>query len=79
MPCVVGDTVGDPFKDTQFGGAQPDHQIHHVVRIAGGVAGGQSHGSQGAAFTTILAAVFFVIALVFVYRSFYGMRIESKD
>ena len=27
--------------------------------------------------TTALAAIFFVIALVFVYRSFYGMRIES--
>ena len=32
---------------------------------------------QGAAFTTILAAVFFVVSAVFVYRSFYGMRIES--
>jgi K(+)-stimulated pyrophosphate-energized sodium pump len=32
---------------------------------------------QGNAFTTALAAVFFVISAVFVYRSFYGMRIES--
>jgi len=34
---------------------------------------------QGAPLTTALAAVFFVISAVFVYRSFYGMRIESKD
>jgi K(+)-stimulated pyrophosphate-energized sodium pump len=32
---------------------------------------------QGNAFTTVLAAIFFVISAVFVYRSFYGMRIES--
>jgi len=33
---------------------------------------------QGTGLTTALAAVFFLIALVFVYRSFYGMRIESQ-
>jgi K(+)-stimulated pyrophosphate-energized sodium pump len=33
---------------------------------------------QGAALTTGLAAVFFAISVVFVYRSFYSMRIESK-
>ena len=32
---------------------------------------------QGNGFTTTLAAVFFVISAIFVYRSFYGMRIES--
>jgi K(+)-stimulated pyrophosphate-energized sodium pump len=32
---------------------------------------------QGGAFTTGLAAVFFAVSVVFVYRSFYGMRIES--
>ncbi len=34
---------------------------------------------QGAALTTGLAVVFFAVSVVFVYRSFYGMRIESKD
>ena len=34
---------------------------------------------QGATLTTVLAAIFFLISVVFVYRSFYGMRIESKD
>jgi K(+)-stimulated pyrophosphate-energized sodium pump len=32
---------------------------------------------QGNAFTTALAVVFFLVSVVFVYRSFYGMRIES--
>jgi len=32
---------------------------------------------QGNAFTTMLAAIFFLISLFFVYRSFYGMRIET--
>ena len=30
-------------------------------------------------FTTILAAVFFAVSVYFVYRSFYGMRIESEE
>jgi K(+)-stimulated pyrophosphate-energized sodium pump len=33
---------------------------------------------QGSSFTNILAAVFLAIAIFFVYRSFYGMRIESN-
>jgi K(+)-stimulated pyrophosphate-energized sodium pump len=33
---------------------------------------------QSAVFTDVLAAVFLAIALFFVYRSFYGMRIERK-
>jgi K(+)-stimulated pyrophosphate-energized sodium pump len=34
---------------------------------------------QGAGITHVLAAVFFAVALVFVYRSFYGMRIEAVE
>ena len=33
---------------------------------------------QGSGFSHMLAAVFFVVSVFFVYRSFYGMRIESK-
>ena len=36
---VVGDTVGDPFKDTSIGGDEPDHQVHHPVRAPRGRAG----------------------------------------
>jgi K(+)-stimulated pyrophosphate-energized sodium pump len=34
---------------------------------------------QGSLLTTVLAAIFFAVSVVFVYRSFYNMRIESKD
>ena len=74
---MVGDTVGDPFKDTQLGGAQPDHQVHDPVRPAGGGAGGVAHQGAGRGVTHVLAAVFLAVALFFVYRSFYGMRIEA--
>ncbi len=40
--CVVGDTVGDPFKDTSSRGPQPDHQVHHAVRPAGRQPRGQT-------------------------------------
>ena len=59
-------------------GAEPGHQVHDAVRTAGGSAGGQSGcGCRGPWLTHGLAAVFFVISMVFVYRSFYGMRIGS--
>ena len=58
-----------------FGGDESDHQVHYAVRIAGGGAGGAVDATSGAAFAHILAVVFFAISFVFVYRSFYGMRI----
>jgi K(+)-stimulated pyrophosphate-energized sodium pump len=71
--CVVGDTVGDPFKDTSSVAMNPIIKFTTLfgllaVELAIGLAPGTS---------TALAAVFFAISLVFVYRSFYGMRIES--
>ncbi len=36
---VIGDTVGDPFKDTSSVAHEPDHQVHHPVRLAGRRAG----------------------------------------
>ena len=44
---VVGDTVGDPFKDTSLGRAQPDHQVHDAVRAAGGGARRVAHQRAG--------------------------------
>jgi K(+)-stimulated pyrophosphate-energized sodium pump len=77
--CVIGDTVGDPFKDTSSVALNPIIKFTTLfgllaVSLAVELTGADG---KGAALTTGLAAVFFVISAVFVYRSFYGMRIES--
>jgi K(+)-stimulated pyrophosphate-energized sodium pump len=78
--CVVGDTVGDPFKDTSSVALNPIIKFTTLfgllaVSLAVNLTG---PNNEGANLTTGLAAVFFVISAYFVYRSFYGMRIESK-
>jgi K(+)-stimulated pyrophosphate-energized sodium pump len=77
--CVVGDTVGDPFKDTSSVALNPIIKFTTLFGLLAVSLAVNLTAKQGAAFTTILAAVFFVVSAVFVYRSFYGMRIESKD
>jgi K(+)-stimulated pyrophosphate-energized sodium pump len=71
---VVGDTVGDPFKDTSSVAMNP---IIKFTTLFGLLAVELAIGIDKTT-TTALAAVFFVISAVFVWRSFYGMRIESK-
>ena len=79
--CVIGDTVGDPFKDTSSVALNPIIKFTTLfgllaVNLAVHLSG--EHGENNA-LTTALAVVFFAVSVVFVYRSFYGMRIESKD
>ena len=74
---VVGDTVGDPFKDTSSVAMNP---IIKFTTLFGLLAVELSEGlrkTHGSVLTVTLSAVFFVIALTFVYRSFYGMRIKN--
>src|ERR1700734_4002929 len=71
--CVVGDTVGDPFKDTSSVAMNPIIKFTTLfgllaVELANDAANPLPHST-----TAPLAAIFFVIALVFVHRSFYGM------
>ena len=75
--AVVGDTVGDPFKDTSSVAMNP---IIKFTTLFGLLAvemavGFVAQGQQGLAWT--LAAVFLALNLFFVRRSFYGMRIEG--
>jgi K(+)-stimulated pyrophosphate-energized sodium pump len=75
--CVVGDTVGDPFKDTSSVALNPIIKFTTLFGLLAVSLAVDLTGKQGAGFTTALSAVFFVVSAVFVYRSFYGMRIES--
>jgi K(+)-stimulated pyrophosphate-energized sodium pump len=71
---VVGDTVGDPFKDTSSVAMNP---IIKFTTLFGLLAVELAVGMDKK-LSTGLALVFFLISAFFVWRSFYGMRIESK-
>ncbi len=69
---VVGDTVGDPFKDTSSVALNPTIKFTTLFGLlAIEIAIGLSRGLD-----TALAIIFFAIALVFLLRSFYDMRIS---
>jgi K(+)-stimulated pyrophosphate-energized sodium pump len=75
---VVGDTVGDPFKDTSSVALNPIIKFTTLFGLlAVELAVSLTH-DQGPTFTNILAAVFLLISIFFVWRSFYGMRIEKQ-
>jgi len=74
---VVGDTVGDPFKDTSSVALNPIIKFTTLFGLLAVSLAVSVTKQQGPALSLTLSAVFFVVALFFVYRSFYGMRIES--
>jgi K(+)-stimulated pyrophosphate-energized sodium pump len=76
--CVVGDTVGDPFKDTSSVALNPIIKFTTLFGLLA-VSLAVDLAKKNSMLTLGLSAAFFVISVVFVYRSFYGMRIESKD
>ncbi len=76
--CVVGDTVGDPFKDTSSVAMNPIIKFTTLFGLlAVELANDEAHPIPRET-TAVVAAVCFVVALVFVWRSFYGMRIDSS-
>jgi K(+)-stimulated pyrophosphate-energized sodium pump len=75
---VVGDTVGDPFKDTSSVAMNPVIKFTTLFGLLAVELAVQLTAEQGATLSHVLAAGFFVIALVFVWRSFYGMRIGAR-
>ena len=75
---IVGDTVGDPYKDTSSVALNPVIKFTTLFGLLA-VELAVSLGHQGfGVWTYVLAAVFFVAAAVFVWRSFYGMRITAS-
>jgi K(+)-stimulated pyrophosphate-energized sodium pump len=73
---VVGDTVGDPFKDTSSVAMNPIIKFTTLF----GLLATEIAIKMDSGLKIIIGALLFAIALVFVYRSFYGMRIpEEKE
>ncbi|HJR63895.1 MAG TPA: sodium-translocating pyrophosphatase [Gemmatimonadaceae bacterium] len=75
---VVGDTVGDPFKDTSSVALNPIIKFTTLFGLLAVELAVSLTLERGSTLGHVLAAVFLAIALFFVYRSFYGMRIESE-
>ncbi len=71
---VVGDTVGDPFKDTSSVSLNP---VIKFTTLFGLLATEIAVTMENSGLKIGLASVFLAIALFFVYRSFYGMRITG--
>ena len=74
---VVGDTVGDPFKDTSSVAMNPVIKFTTLFGLLAVELAVKLTAEAGAGLTLMLAAIFLVISMVFVHRSFYGMRIGS--
>jgi K(+)-stimulated pyrophosphate-energized sodium pump len=75
---VVGDTVGDPFKDTSSVAMNPVIKFTTLFGLLAVELGLKLGQSQGAGINRVLAAIFFAVSVFFVWRSFYGMRIGSE-
>jgi K(+)-stimulated pyrophosphate-energized sodium pump len=73
---VVGDTVGDPFKDTSSVALNPIIKFTTLFGLLA-VELAVSLRAQGSGLTSVLAVVFLIVSACFVYRSFYGMRIQN--
>jgi K(+)-stimulated pyrophosphate-energized sodium pump len=72
---VIGDTVGDPFKDTSSVSLNPVIKFTTLFGLLAVELAVKLTVTNGPTLTHILAAVFFAVSIYFVYRSFYGMRI----
>jgi K(+)-stimulated pyrophosphate-energized sodium pump len=74
---VVGDTVGDPFKDTSSVAMNPVIKFTTLFGLLAVELGVKLTADIGPQVSQFLAAVFFVVSMVFVWRSFYAMSIGS--
>jgi K(+)-stimulated pyrophosphate-energized sodium pump len=76
---VVGDTVGDPFKDTSSVAMNPVIKFTTLFGLLAVELGVQLADQYGSTLSIGLAALFLIASSTFVHRSFYGMRIRTKQ
>ena len=76
---VVGDTVGDPFKDTSSVALNPVIKFTTLFGLLAVELAVKLTATSGGTLTRALAAAFFAVSFVFVYKSFYGMRIRQSN
>jgi K(+)-stimulated pyrophosphate-energized sodium pump len=82
---VVGDTVGDPFKDTSSVALNPVIKFTTLfgllaVELAVSVASENGQfGRNGLIISRVLAGIFFLVSMYFVWRSFHKMRIGAGN
>jgi len=75
---VVGDTVGDPFKDTSSVALNPIIKFTTLFGLLAVELAVSLTRQQGPTFSTIFAVIFLAVSMTFVYRSFYSMRIDTS-
>jgi K(+)-stimulated pyrophosphate-energized sodium pump len=73
---VIGDTVGDPFKDTSSVSLNP---IIKFTTLFGLLAMEIALAAQFRDIAPYFGIGFIIVSLIFVYRSFYNMRVKSKS
>jgi K(+)-stimulated pyrophosphate-energized sodium pump len=76
---VVGDTVGDPFKDTSSVAMTPIIKFTTLFGLLAVELAVKLTLEQGRPMSYLLAVIFFAVSVFFVWRSFYGMRISSEN
>jgi len=76
---VVGDTVGDPFKDTSSVAMNPIIKFTTLFGLLAVELAVSLARQQGPTLTSVLAGIFFLISMGFVWRSFYGMQITGTS
>ncbi len=74
---VIGDTVGDPFKDTSSVAMNPIIKFTTLFGLLA-VELAVTLATNNPMLTHVLAVAFFLVSVFFVHRSFYGMRIDTK-
>ncbi len=75
---VVGDTVGDPFKDTSSVAMNPVIKFTTLFGLLAVELAVKLKADAGTTVGWVLSAVFFAVAVTFIWRSFYAMRIPVE-